>query len=258
MTSIHSAPASTRATQCASSISTPRISEVLTSIVSSSGPIGEALWPVPCIAMRSPCVRAKSTSACTSEAEAGRATTAGRWSTARFQAWRAASQLSSPGRTTEPSTRERRAATSDSRGWVESMRAMVLEPYLSDIRDFSPIALSHLPALSAASSMAWLSQAPGVGCVGAATALLGREGDLPSSLRGLRCTFRGTRWRRRAAFLETFALVHVSGRGPQTPSPTGPCRYGAEPARNLTQRLQNQLLTHRFPSLAGRPRKLPP
>ena len=43
MTSIHRAPASTRATQLRSSISTPRIAEVLTSIVSSSGPIGDGV-----------------------------------------------------------------------------------------------------------------------------------------------------------------------------------------------------------------------
>ena len=78
MTSIHSAPASTRATQWASSISTPRISEVLTRIVPSSGPIGTALWPVPCIAIRCPWERAKSTIACTSAALRGSATNVGR------------------------------------------------------------------------------------------------------------------------------------------------------------------------------------
>ena len=80
---------------------------VLTSTVSSSGPIGAALWPVPCIATRRPRVRAKSTSACTSAALSGSATRAGRWSTARFQAWRAASQPSSPGSTTEPASASR-------------------------------------------------------------------------------------------------------------------------------------------------------
>src|SRR4051812_11996728 len=51
--------------------------------------------------------------ATTSAAVAGMATAAGRWSTARFQAWRASSQSVSPGALTRPAMR--------SRSWVGSM-----------------------------------------------------------------------------------------------------------------------------------------
>ena len=88
---------------------TPRIRAVLSSTVSSSDPSGPALWPVPWGATRRPFRRAYSTIATTSSAFSGNATSAGRWSTARFQAWRAWSQAASAGPTTSPRMRVKRS-----------------------------------------------------------------------------------------------------------------------------------------------------
>ena len=85
-TSIQSAPASARARFAVASIVTPRIIEVLSRIVPSSGPSGAALWPVPCGATRSPRAHAASMVAWTSATEAARTTAVGRWSTSRCQA----------------------------------------------------------------------------------------------------------------------------------------------------------------------------
>ena len=71
-------------------------------IVSSSAPSGPALWPVACGATRSPCSRAQCTAVATSRSSVGKAMAAGRWSTSRLNAWRAASQSGSPGATTRP------------------------------------------------------------------------------------------------------------------------------------------------------------
>src|SRR5215210_9593480 len=122
VTSIQSVPAATRATRAAASISTPRISCVLTRIVSARVSKAPALWPVPCAVTRSPRSLANSTIAMTSSVECGMATAAGRWSMATFQAWRASSQSRSPGAETRPDMRSRRAVGSMPGGSVMSMR----------------------------------------------------------------------------------------------------------------------------------------
>ncbi len=93
-------------------MSTARMRWVLTRIVSRSEASAAALWPVPCAATRSPRSRAKSTMATTSATVSGSATATGRWSTARFQAWRAASQPTSPGTVTAPISPARSALKS--------------------------------------------------------------------------------------------------------------------------------------------------
>src|SRR5690242_8617965 len=81
------------------------MADVLSRMVSSSGPRGAALWPVPCGATRRPRERAASMVSITSWTEAARTTAAGRWSTDRCHAWRATSHSGSPGRTRSPSSR---------------------------------------------------------------------------------------------------------------------------------------------------------
>ena len=73
-------------------MSTTRMRCVRTRIVSCSDASADALCPVPCAATFSPRSRAKSTTATTSATVSGSATATGRWSTWRFQAWRASSQ----------------------------------------------------------------------------------------------------------------------------------------------------------------------
>ena len=62
---------------------------VRSSIAPSSGSSGAAPWPVPCGAIRIARARAYRTVWATSAADSASTTTEGRWSTARFHAWRA-------------------------------------------------------------------------------------------------------------------------------------------------------------------------
>ena len=94
------APPSTRALRRPGSMLTLFISEVRTTTVSSRpwAASGAALWPVLCGAILSPFSAAARTSAETSAVVCGRATAAGRWSTATFHGIRAPSYSASPGR----------------------------------------------------------------------------------------------------------------------------------------------------------------
>ena len=89
-TSSAKAPASTLAPS--SSMTTSRMRSVLIRIVSSSDPRATAPWPVPCPVTLRPFLRAKPITLETSSALSTSATASGRWSAARFQAWRASSQ----------------------------------------------------------------------------------------------------------------------------------------------------------------------
>ena len=110
VTSSQIVPAWTRAIRFVASISTPRMCRVDSRIVSASEPSAPALWPVPCGAIRNRWWRAYRTMARTSSRSRGIATSAGRRSTARFHACRAASHPGSPGATIRPRIEATRSA----------------------------------------------------------------------------------------------------------------------------------------------------